>query len=267
MEKKKSVFIPANEAVLKHYYDDMNTFDSSWRHESSHRKRMETSVIEKPYTELSRLRRYISSWRKHDVCIVFGNLGRQPYLLNYYLDMCFSHEEEVSLTCRWKLQSHYQIEDVENDVDFLFLVEPPFGQTITRPPRVKHLIVLTSHFNLFTSDRDRKYYHLHLNDKKQNVPPNSDLREGEEFKPPIFHEQTKDSVPEGPIFLDVRNSKSANEAYLRLLTGKEMIRRRPYKILMDSRDRDILNGILSTTERKMEALGFVKWNKRFYCCI
>lgn len=268
MEKKKSVFIPANETVEKYYYEGMDTFDSDWIHESSHRKRMEQSVFRKPYTELGRFQRMVASWRKHDACIVFGNLGRQPYLLNYYLDMCFSYQEEVNLKCRWKFQSHYQVETtVEKDIDFLFVVEPPFGFTIKKSPRVKHLVILTSHLNLFAIDRDRRYYYLHLASKRNHVPPYNDLLEGVEFKPPIFHDETRGSLPDGPIFLDVRNSKTANEAYLRLLTGKEMIGPRPYKILMNNRDREILSSVLSITENKIKKLKFVSWNKKFYCCI
>lgn len=272
MDKKKSVFIPTDEVVEKHYYEGMNSFDSDsfdsdWLRESSHRKRLERSVFHAPSTELDRFRHVISSWRKHDTSIVFGNLGRQPYLLDFYLDMCFSYREEVIVTCRWKLQSPYQIESLEKEIDFLFIVEPPFGDTINKPPRVKHLIVLTSHLSLIVLDRDRKYYHVHLSSKRKYAPPRYDLQEGTEFKPPIFHEQRIHSLPEGPVFLDVRSSESANEAYLRLLTGKEMIRKRPYKILMDDRDRKILNVILPKTERKIEKLGFINWRNIFYCCI
>lgn len=269
MEKKKSVFIPTEEEVEKHCYRGVDSFDSDCMRQSSHRRRVERSVFRSPSSGLDRFRRVISSWREYDTSIVFGNLGRQPYLLDYYLDMCFSYREEVNVTCRWKLQSPYQIESLEKEVDFLFIVEPNFGDTIKKPPRAKHLVVLTSHLNLSASDRDRKYDYLHLTSNRKYAPPRSDLREGTEIKPPIFHDRRINSLPKKhkPVFLDVRNSESANEAYLRLLTGKEIIRKRPYKILMDDRDREILNRILPETERKIEELGFIPWKNIFYCCI
>lgn len=267
MEKKKSVFIPTDEVVKEHYYEGVDSFDSDCMRQSSHRRLVEGSVFRSPSTEIDRLRRVISSWREHDTSIVFGNLGRQPYLLDFYLDMCFSHREEVSVECRWKLQSPYQIESLEKEVDFLFLVEPNFGDAIRKPERAKRLVVLTSHLSLSASDHDKRYYSLHLTSKRKYDPPRSDLREGTVFKPPIFHEQRIDSLPDEPVFLDVRGSKSANEAYLRLLTGKEMIGKRPYKILMDDRDREILKRILPETERKIKNLGFVSWKNIFYCRI
>lgn len=261
---KKSVFIPSNEEVTYHYYE-REKYPPGGMQESMKRKCMEESVISKPDTELGRIKRIISSWRKYDISIVFGNLGRQPHLLNYYLDFCFGHQENIHLFCRWKLDSNYQTKNVCENCDFLFLVEPPFGHAILKRPQVKHLVVLTSHLNLIVTEPNTQYYYLHLSGKT-HLPPNDNLENGEVFKPPIFHENLH-NLPNGPIFLDVRKSKSANEAYLRLLTGKEMISKRPFKILIDDHDRKIIQMSLRVTERKLQKRNYSSWDKFFYNCV
>lgn len=253
--------------VVYHYFckdEDYSYHDTDWIHESSKRKRMEELIFRNPRTELQNVKSMISTWRNHDINIVFGNLGRQPYLLNYYLDMCFGPEENIRITCRWKLPSHYQT-DAEN-LDFLFLVEPFFGYTIQKPSSVKHLIVLTSHLSLYYA-KDPTFHFLHLSSNKNQHLPSCSLEEGKLFYPPIFHENFDIPVPRGAVLLDVTKSKSANEAYLRLLTGKEIIQKRPFKIVMNDRDRVILQTHLLITRRQAKKMWDIPWLENIYWII
>lgn len=264
--EKKTVCLNGN--VTVRYYEKEDSIENAKR-ENAHRIRVSTkrSVLEKsvfttPKTELERVKRMITSWRKHDTCIVFGNLGRQPYLLNYYLDLCFGHQEDLQVYCSWPIDTPYRVETTNQPSDFLFIVEPLFGSTIKKPSLTKHLVVLTSHLNLDVVATYKTYYCYHLSSYKNQIAATPDLISNTKFKPPIFHE--KIVVPDGPVILNVSESDSANEAYLRLLTGKELIRHRPFKILMTERDRVNLKTYFSQTKRMLATLKFKKWNDTFY---
>lgn len=262
---KKSVFIPEKEHVKYYYYNSNEEFNYDWIRESLKRKSFEQLVYNKPHTQLERVRNIIASWRKYEISVVFGNLGRQPYLLNYYLDMCFGSQEDINVICRWNLNSNYQSNDINKSCDFLFLVEPVFGFTILKPLCVKHMIVLTSHLHLHVSNPSHKYFLMHLsNSRYGTLQP--DLRNSTIYKPPIYIGQYDENIiPVGPVVLDLRESKSANEAYLRLLTGKELIRRRPFKILMNERDHKYLQKLLPITKiqiKQFEVEG--EWEKFYF---
>ena len=265
-----NVSFSPHEKVEFYYNDYKEEISWDWLRESSKREIIEKSVYEYPSNELNHIRHLISSWRNFNICIVFGNLGRQPRLLNYYLDICFGHQENVNIFCRWNLNSHYQKENIDENSDFLFIVEPPFGYTVLKPPHVKHLIVLTSHLNLYVSDYNKCYYHLHLSSRnnKKYLAPCHNLQNGTMFNPPIFHECVNDILPNEPVFLDVRKSKSANEAYLKILTGKEIVYKRLFKILINDRDYKIIKMSLSITKQEMKKhLQNFNWNQIFYCAI
>lgn len=208
------------------------------------RRLVERSVFRHPKTQLDRMHRLIASWRSRDISVVFGNLGRQPFLLHYYLDLCIGFEEKVQIVCDWDLSSEYQTPDAQ-DVDFLIQVEPHFGFTIHRQPTVKHLVVLTSHLSLCYWDNDYIVYeYLHLSDIQTAQLPDPRLENCTRFKPPIFHTQVLEATLPRAVLLDVSRSKTAREAYLRLLTGRELIRDRPYKIEMDPHQSAIIKANL-----------------------
>lgn len=76
-----------DEAVV-HYYNEKESFPSLIP--SMQRTNLEKAFLRKPHTELER--NLISSWKKNDIFIVLGKLGRQPSLLNYYLDLLCQRE-------------------------------------------------------------------------------------------------------------------------------------------------------------------------------
>lgn len=255
-----SVHFSKDEKVV-HYYNQEESFPSLM--DSFKRRCMETEFLKKPYTELERMRNLIFSWKENDISVVFGNLGRQPILLNYYLDLCFSHEDNIIIQCRWNVSSEYQRQHVKN-ADFVIYIEPCFGFTVHKYPSVKHLVILTSHLNLSFYERNNvQFYQLHLsNDKIENFPDPT-LTDYEVFVPPIFHEKVYHELSD-KILLDVSCSMSAHEAYLRLLTGQEIIRKKPFKIQMKERDRKYLKECLRRSKQRVKQLWNEPWMDSIY---
>lgn len=224
------------------FYYTQCTFSShsDFIRDSHKRTALEKVVFKHPKSQLDHVRTLISFWRRRDISIVLGNLGRQPFLLCYYLDLCFSHEETIKIACNWNLSLEYQAKNCKN-VDFLIYVEPHFGFTVHKDPTVKHLILLTSHMNLcYWGKEEVDYYFLHLSsiDTSKCVEPH--LQNFTVFQPPIFHTQVQQTVLPQAVLLDVTGSKTAHEAYLRLLTGREIIRNKSFNILLNPRDVAIL---------------------------
>lgn len=256
----KSVHFSNDEKVV-HYYEDNQSFPSLVP--SMQRTCLEKAFLKKPNTELENMRNLISSWRENDISIVFGNIGRQPALLNYYLDLCFTHEDDIIIQCPWEIQSEYQKKRIRK-TDFLIYVEPAFGFTVHKYYSVKHLVILTSHLDLSLNDEDdTRFYQLHLsNDRIENFP-DSTLTEYEVFVPPIFHEKLHLDLPD-KILLDVTCSKSAHEAYLRLLTGREIIRKKPFNIKMNERDGQYLKGCLRRSKERVKKYWNELWMDSIY---
>lgn len=203
--------------------------------ESIDRSCSERVVFDKPETQLDKMYKLVESWRNHPISVVFGNLGRQPFLLHYYLDLCFGPNEKIKIFCKYKdYSSPYKSKNGKN-TDFLIHIEPYFGYTVYKHPSVKHLVILTSHLSLNCWGRI-KFDYLQLSDTLMSQSPNPKLHRCTYFKPPIFHTRIDYDLPER-ILLNASESKSAFEAYLRLLTGREIIRKRPFQIHLLKDDR------------------------------
>lgn len=256
----KSVHFSKDERVV-HYYDGEQSFISLMP--SMQRQCLEKAFLQKPYTELECMQNLISCWRKNDISIVFGNLGRQPALLNYYLDLCFTHADDIIIKCSWKIPSEYQKKRIKK-TDFLIYIEPPFGFTVHKYHSVKHLVILTSHLDLSLNEDDgMQFYQLHLsNDKTENLPDPT-LTDYEVFVPPIFHEKLYLDLPD-KVLLDVTCSKSAHEAYLRLLTGREIIRKKPFTIQMNERDSEYLKDCLRRSKERVKKFWNDLWMDSIY---
>lgn len=252
MDAKKSVqFADAH----TFYFHPDPFLDANVLRASLHRRSVETALLRQPGAHLDAVRRLIASWREHPVSVVYGNLGRQPFLLTYYLDLCFGPEEVVRVTCDWPLASdYYHPTPPDEPVDFWVVVEPYFGYTVHKTPQARHLIVLTSHLNLSYSRKDARYYFLNLSNVRTTRLPDPNLRQPEPFRPPVFHHQNYAGRLPDAILLDVSEAPCAHEAYLRALTGREMIGRRPYQIRMSDRDRAILKRALEVNGERVEQL-------------
>lgn len=217
--------------------------------ESTERTRLERLVHVAYPRKLSTFKQMVESWRQNETNVLFGNLGRQPYLLNYFLDLCFGYNESVKIQCQWKLPSGYQTNDDDEPLDFLILVEPYFGYSIQKPPHVKHLVVLTSHLDLYIPD-PLNFHVLHLS---RRLPlPQTMLRNCTVFKPPIFHLRPTFLEHVRAVLLDVTDSPSAHEAYLRILTGREICNTLPVQLELSERDRNIIRHSVLVTKKRIE---------------
>lgn len=224
----------AEEECMVHYYEPpVDSIDSEQMRTSDTRQHLEQCLLKDPKTQLDHMINLVAAWRTRPVSVVFGNLGRQPHLLDYYLDLCMGPEEKVKVVCDWELPTAYQT-SVGKGSDFLICVEPYFGYPLLRDPTVQHLVVLTSHLCLEPPEEETGYYELYLSDSPLPDPQEpATAAAAVPFTPPLFHTQlVDDSIPppDEAVLLDVSGAKSAREAFLRLLTGHEMIRPRPFKI-------------------------------------
>lgn len=232
--------------------------------ELSKRKLLEETLLKTPSTQLANIKSLVASWRNYDVSVVFGNLGRQPHLLTYYLDLCFSHEDDIALFCDWDLPSVYKTKRVRK-ADFLIHVEPYFGYTVQKYPSVKHVVVLTSHLYLELPDtKNVQFCELHLSDETATRAPDPNLETRQVFKPPIFHLDCSHVLGRRGILLDVTDAASAHEAYLRILTGREIVGRKPFKIQMNPRDYDYMKKCLPLMERNVRRHWNEEWMAKFY---
>ncbi|GFY55240.1 uncharacterized protein TNIN_321851 [Trichonephila inaurata madagascariensis] len=94
---------------------------------------------------------------------------------------------------------------------------------------MKRLIVFTSHLSLFLPSC--QVQRLHVGAQASDTCPITSLDPATLLHPPIFHDGKANQVPlKGLVQLDVTQSKSAHEAFLRILTGHEMLRNRPYTL-------------------------------------
>ncbi|GFS82730.1 uncharacterized protein TNCV_4416911 [Trichonephila clavipes] len=188
-----------------------------------------------PKTQLSKAVQLFYQCRSKEVTVVYGNLGRLPLILTYFLDFCFSAQESVAVIANWEINSPYQVKHPISSVDFMILVEPYFGYVVQKPSYVKHLIVLTSHLSLSLASCQVK--RLHVGASASDICPITSSDPATLLHPPIFHDGKANQVPlKGLVQLDVTQSKSAHEAFLRMLTGHEMLRNRPYTLKISPRD-------------------------------
>lgn len=100
---------------------------------------------------------------RQPVTIVYGNLGRYPKLIQYYIDVIYPMNEMVTIRIGtnhvddpidelavegFKSLIENCADDKTLPCDVLFWIEPRWGVTVQRPRRARRLIVLTSHLQL-----------------------------------------------------------------------------------------------------------------------
>ncbi|GFT26023.1 uncharacterized protein NPIL_16961 [Nephila pilipes] len=136
-----------------------------------------------PKTQLSKALDLFNQCRTKDVTIVFGNLGRHPLILTYFLDYCFTAQESVGIVAHWSTHSPYQVKPPISSLDFLFFVEPYFGFGVQKPDNVKHLIVLTSHLSLSLPAFSVQLKRLHVGAPVPDICPVSSSDPGSLLQP------------------------------------------------------------------------------------
>ncbi|KAG8172506.1 hypothetical protein JTE90_017587 [Oedothorax gibbosus] len=207
------------------------------------------SLQSSPSTEFNRVRQTFEACRLHDITIIFGNLGRNPIILTYFLDLTFSHRESVGIQTQWKWQTPYNTnDDTSLQYDYLFCIEPYFGFCVVPLPNVKHIIVLTSHLSL-RWPRHSLVVPLYIGEPIQQMPTAG--MKAPLFRPPLYHQEKIHSF-QNEIVLDVSRSQSAHDAYLRMLTGRELARRVRYACKMTQRNADMIKFHLEKIRLEVE---------------
>lgn len=199
-----------------------------------------------PLTELDKVRHLFQKCRDHDMMIVYGNLGRNPILLTYFLDLCFAANESVGVLAPWsQYDTPYKCNSKKaSHLDYAFVIEPYFGKHLVK--FANHVIVLTSHLSL-TYPPSTPVYSLHVGrvhqEEPEQVPP-----KGSAFVPPPFH-QNKLFHLKIWTHLDVHNARSAHDAFMRLLTGRELIPEGPFTLDVSPRDDKMIRWHLEKTNQ------------------
>lgn len=228
---------------------------------STDRSRLEKMICPDFRNERDYVESIFKLWREHPISFVFGNLGRQPHLLNYYLDLCFHYNEVIQVQCHFEnYPSNYKSN--HSMIDFLIIVEPYFGYSIVKPSNVKHLIVLSSHVCLNFYIHPQSFF-LHLSSFKNQSIPVSHLENAVNFIPPIFHIEYFD-LTDKFICVDVTKSKTAHEAYMRILTGREICKDASVCIKIKKDFKNILQQQLAKTKHEIQKFRDDKWISRIY---
>lgn len=170
--------------------------------------------------------------QKRTLTIVFGNLGRKPYLVEYYLSVYDRDDTRIR---------YLDEKDEEVACDTLVWLEPNFGETIYKPAYCEHLIVFSSHMFLnygkeayiIVHHVGPSYLHDGLHFKRQqlleSIDPSADLV----LVPKPFHEPLLPELNEPfqySICVDLTLFSNAHRAYLALLNAYDFLRSYNYKI-------------------------------------
>lgn len=256
---------------IYHYFnkDENNDDDINYARNSMDRWRAERASLhgEKPITFLDEALRVFKSCREKEVTVIFGNLGRHPLILNYFLDLGFSAHETVGVMTPWNIDCPYRIQQSIPALDVLFIIEPFFGYNIVKPSQVRHLVILTSHLAINMPNHSSQITQLFVGLPPVPVYHSMKFISKTVFEPLPYHDGSINHLPDkGSIHMDVTSSRSAQEAYLRLLTGREMLRNIPYTIEMLPRDEEIIKVNLQLTHKRIRELGWEKnvWIKSGY---
>lgn len=114
--------------------------------------------------------------RRQPMTIVYGNLGRYPKLIQYYIDVIYPMDELIAIRIgtnhvddpideveveEFKSLIENYADDKIPECDVLFWIEPRWGATVQRPRRARRLIVLTSHLQLEIPDTENSQIVAH----------------------------------------------------------------------------------------------------------
>lgn len=240
-----------NDNVRRYTYEKNDPILSDSRSDTLRRHFCETRMVKKPRNIMDQIQNIFTQCRQRPITIVFGNLGRQPQLLTYYLDLIFTSSDKIGITSQWPTDSPYHVKYPPSvRLDVLMLLEPHFGYTVTKPPNVDHVLVFSSHLCLLSPEEDHTFI-LHLSPNHPLAIPSKRPHYFDTWTPPVFYD-TFSKVPQANhVHLDVTSAKSVHEAYLRLLTGRELLPNRKYSVETNEADREILHNQLKRSKRNV----------------
>lgn len=197
--------------------------------------------------------------KRQSVTVVYGNLGRYPKLIQYYIDLIYDADEAIAFRIGTiddpidetaavmegfkTLTENY---DEKSSCDVLFWIEPVWGVTVQRPSWARRLIVLSSHLALEIPDTEstRVVAH-HVGDVCAKIPPFKNYVRSPKgcdysFVPDLFlnkhveiiggqgwtycgdaRKQKRDAYKN--VCADVTKCNNLWEVYLRLLTARDIV--------------------------------------------
>ena len=240
-------YLPDAKSNVNHL---QSSFDRSWAESKS-------LGTQRPHFVFQESRHIFELCKTNDTTIIFGNLGRNPLMITYFLDLIFTSNETVGILTQWSWDTPYSTK--AGYYDFLIIIEPCFGDCIYSHPNVKHLIVLTSHLSLKWPSNSLLLA-LHIGDFT-SLP--SDIK-GVTFNPPMYHQEKNYNLPNKTI-IDVTQFTSDHNAYLGLLTGIELSREKLFKCKLLNCQSKVLKKHVSRTMQIVRDQGWTDfWIYKVY---
>lgn len=249
--------------VLHCYAKDEDDSENSYVQDGMDRLRAERITIRHRKSHLNTALTLFKKFKDAEITILFGNLGRHPLVLNYLLDFGFTAEESVGVLTPWNTECPYKVNLPLPSLDYLFIVEPYFGASISKLENVKHVIVLSSHLNLQYDPSSCALENFQVGYPPEPLVYSTQRVARHIFNAPAFHNGKANQIPnKSCIHIDIENAKNAHEAYLRLLTAKELFTGRPVTVTigMSPRNEQHIKFQMRVTREKVKELG---WRKKW----
>lgn len=190
-------------------------------------QRNEPNIIDKHYYK-SKVFEMFDETLEKGILIVLGNLGRHPYLLEYYLDVYFDSTKIVHICSSWwnNINMDLTYQDDKSPCDMLIILEPLSYSIIKEATYAKSILVLTSFpyanptnypiKSLYLGNYQNvlKILGLHTNDE------NSDIYH---FTPQLFCNSRIPFFNEPNVLMKISHYQSKNELYLYILNMIDLI--------------------------------------------
>lgn len=207
------------------------TYNSESRNEMndffSDVQRKEPNIIDK-HVNKSKIFEIFHETMKKGILIVLGNLGRHPYLLEYYLDVYFDSTKIVHIRSLWwnniNINEYYR--DDGSHCDMLIILEPFSYQVIQKVHYAKSILILTS-FRYYNPD-NYPIKSLYLGNYQNIIKilklytraKNLDIYH---FKPQLFCNNRIPFFQEPNVLMRISHYQSNNEILLYILNMIDLI--------------------------------------------
>lgn len=207
------------------------TYNSECRNDSenyfSKAKRNEPNIINK-HDYKSKIIEIFRETMEKGILIVLGNLGRHPYLLEYYLDVYFDSTKIVHIRSFWWNQINIDLnyQDDTSPCDMLILLEPLPYEKINQISYAKSILILTSFSCCYPSHYPTKSLYLGNNQNIMKIlrrythVKNSNTYY---FMPQLFCNYRIPFFNEPNVYMKISRYQSKNEIFLCILNMIDFI--------------------------------------------
>lgn len=208
------------------YTDSEETKKGIWESIALDRIRFKDKIkkFELQYIKMNSVQQLLEEYIKpNKSTIVFGNLGRRPSLLIYYINMLF-RDLIVTIRSRWET-------DLETDTDVLVWLEPEFSTMIEKPSHAHCMIVFTSHLHLDYSDNVVGYhlgdpctrYEPLIQKKRIHLRDWPSLRKCVFLRPEPFQCAYKEIPRQSYVIVNLRHCRDSHETYICLMNSFDVL--------------------------------------------